>query len=508
MKCIDHGYRRMRRRLSTTCVTACLSTTITLWYFFVRLPICYHQSTETYLWSSRLPKYGGVVLESLEIPNWVTRYNVTHFFDWTWHKNGEFHRCRTPPNVLKQSDACRTESTTVVNDALDYFHSHPDEGCIVDNVASLSSPIPHPLPRARSLTDTCLSLHIDRNWVFCRKSQSELNKLVSTPRRFVTIAVFNAFVDPGYCHSDVPGTIFTHRATYHLQRWTGMHCGNDAISTIPKIEDKYQYTELLDSIGNYLAAPGHFAPEQLPRLLRLLATAPKTAKVLVAKGGIADGFMDILVERGIVTRDRIVQFDKNAHVYHFANIVYRSESWPFLKGEDSSHYIYDRTNVQLVHRVMYGDKQSMIDKRDRVIFIKREDGDARSIVEYSDMIAFMASALNRSNLLPKFHIEIFEAQGHLRNHIALFRQARVIVGPHGAGMMNVLWSLPETHVVEVGYNSGMIFPEMYAVMSVNLGHRYWVCKGHGDYTKPIHIDMDDFSYIFNQIIDELKTEGV
>jgi hypothetical protein len=241
--------------------------------------------------------------------------------------------------------------------------------------------------------------------------------------------------------------------------------------------------------------------------LRLLATAPTTAKVLVAKGGIADGFMDVLVERGIVTRDRLVQFDKDAHVNHFANIVYRSESWPFLRSEDSSYYIYDQTNMELVHRVMYGNKLPMIDKQDRIILIKRKDGSARSIVEHSDMVALMASALNKSNLLSKFHFEIFEAQGHLREHIALFRQARVIVGPHGAGMMNILFSLSGTHVVEVGYNSGMTFPEMYAMMSVHLGHHYWVCKGYGDYSKPIHVVMDDFNYIFNQIIDELKTEG-
>ncbi|CAF5152923.1 unnamed protein product, partial [Rotaria magnacalcarata] len=40
----------------------------------------------------------------------------------------------------------------VVNDVLDYFRSHPDEGCIVDNVARLPNVIPHRLPRTRSLT--------------------------------------------------------------------------------------------------------------------------------------------------------------------------------------------------------------------------------------------------------------------------------------------------------------------------------------------------------------------
>jgi len=155
---------------------------------------------------------------------------------------------------------------------------------------------------------------------------------------------------------------------------------------------------------------------------------------------------------------------------------------------------------------MATDKLLSTDKQDRIILIKRRDGKDRSIVEHSDMAAFMASALNKSKLSLDYHIEIFEAQGHIRDHIVLFRRARVIVGSHGAGMMNILWSSPGTHVVEVGYTTGMTFPEMYAEMSLHLEQRYWLCKGHGDYSAPIHVDMNDFTYIFNQIIHEIEVE--
>ncbi|CAF4942815.1 unnamed protein product, partial [Rotaria sp. Silwood1] len=117
-----------------------------------------------------------------------------------------------------------------------------------------------------------------------------------------------------------------------------------------------------------------------------------------------------------------------------------------------------------------------------------------------------ASSLNKSKLWSDLHIEIFEAQGHIRDHIALFRRARIIIGPHGAGMMNILWSSPGTHVIEIGYTTGMTFPEMYAEMSLHLEHHYWICKGHGSYYTPIHVDMDDFMYIFNQIMHEIEIE--
>ena len=492
----------MRRKTYIIRIGAIFATFMATWYFFVRLPSCRYRSTSASLSLSQLSDTKTVSSKSWQIPEWVLRYNVSHFFDWTWHKNSDYRRCRKSFIPLMQSSACRAESTTVENDVLSYFRSHSNEGCIVDNAPHLPVQNPHPFPRARSLSDTCSSLHIDRLWNFCNKSQSELDKWLSATARFVTFAVFNAFIDTGYCYSEVPGTVFTERATFHLQAWT-KRCGNGANVIIPKIKPEYRHTELIDSLGHYLHAPGHFGPQQLPRLLRLLATAPATAKVLVAKGGVADLLIDILIDRGVVTRDRIVQFDKDILPNYFANIVYRSETWP----HSTPHYIHDRTSIQLVHRVIVGNKLLPNEKKDRVILIKRKHGGSRSIVEHLDMATFMLSTINKSKVSSDLHIEIFEARGHIREHIALFRRARVIVGPHGAGMMNVLWSSPGTHVVEVGYTTGMTYPEMYAEISLRLEQRFWICKGYGDYTKPIHVDMNDFMYIFNQIIHEIEIEN-
>ncbi|UJR32820.1 hypothetical protein I4U23_020282 [Adineta vaga] len=381
-----------------------------------------------------------------EIPEWVKRYNVSHLFQWTWHKNGDFERCRRRVLHSPQPLTCLADSPVVVNDALVYFRSHPNQGCIVDNVKRLPNLIPHPVPRVRSLSKTCSALNIDRDWILCNKSQVELDRWLPVTTRFVTIAVFNAYIDTGFCHSAVPGTIFTERATYHLQRWTNNQCRNDPIRQIPAIEEKYQYFELIDSIGNYLHAPGHFAPQQLPRLLRLLATVPTTAKVLVAKGGVADGLIDVLIERGIVTRDRIIPFDKQTSSYHYAHIVYRSEPWPYIHDTSNSHYIHDRTDMQLVHRALAIDEHQSDIKKDRVILIKRKDGGTRSIIEHSNMAVFMTSTLSKSKLANDLHLEIFEAHGHIREHIDLFRRARIIVGPHGAGMMNILWASYQEHM--------------------------------------------------------------
>ncbi|CAF3320374.1 unnamed protein product [Rotaria socialis] len=496
----------MRRNTNGLIATALLIIAVGVYFFITRLPRCSRKLTITTFSPSGLLRINVSIFHTWHIPDWVQRYNVSHLFDWTWHKNGDYERCQNRITPPPHTFGCRAESPTVVNDALEYFRSHYDEGCIVDNAARLPNLVPHPLPRARSFFNTCYSLHINRAWALCRQRQSELDGFLPATTRFVTIAAFNAFVDTGHCHADVPGTVFTEEATFHLQGWTGKSCGNDAIDRIPQIEPKYRHKELINSIGTYLHAPGHFGPQQLPRLLRLLATAPETAKVLVAKGGVADSLLDVLIERGVVTRDRIVPFDQNARPNHFANMVYRSDSWPYLRGKEGAVCIHDRTDMQLVHRVLVGDEQPPISKRDRLILIKRKDGHARSIVEHLDMALLMASVVNKSKVPLNLHIEVFEARGHIRDHIALFRRARVIIGPHGAGMMNILWASPGTRVVEVGYTTGMTFPEMYAEMSLHLEHHYWVCKGYGDYSSPIHVDMEDFTYIFNEIIHEIEIE--
>ena len=97
---------------------------------------------------------------------------------------------------------------------------------------------------------------------------------------------------------------------------------------------------------------------------------------------------------------------------------------------------------------------------------------------------------------------------HIHDHINLFHRARVPVGPHDAGLMNTLWSPPGTHVVEIGYTTGMTLPDMYAEISLHLEHHYWICKDKGDYSSPINVDIEAFTYIFNQIIHELETDIV
>lgn len=56
--------------------------------------------------------------------------------------------------------------------------------------------------------------------------------------------------------------------------------------------------------------------------------------------------------------------------------------------------------------------------------------------------------------------------------ISLFRHARVLVGLHGAGLTNMMWMPPGSHVVEI-IGSKTIFPHYYQ-LALALGHHYWL----------------------------------
>eukprot|EP00475_Leptophrys_vorax_P043628 TRINITY_DN8462_c0_g1_i4.p1 TRINITY_DN8462_c0_g1~~TRINITY_DN8462_c0_g1_i4.p1 ORF type:complete len:129 (+),score=45.14 TRINITY_DN8462_c0_g1_i4:279-665(+) len=60
----------------------------------------------------------------------------------------------------------------------------------------------------------------------------------------------------------------------------------------------------------------------------------------------------------------------------------------------------------------------------------------------------------------------------VREQIALFKQAAVIMGPHGAGLSNMMWMAQGSIVIEfpISPNYNVCFGNLARV----LGHRYWI----------------------------------
>ena len=83
-----------------------------------------------------------------------------------------------------------------------------------------------------------------------------------------------------------------------------------------------------------------------------------------------------------------------------------------------------------------------------------------------------------------------------QENAALFGRARVIVGPHGGGFMNLMYAAADTDVVEIGYygqekqRAAMQFPSVYMTLAAHLSQRYWLVMGRGSYNGPIDCPVD------------------
>ena len=91
-----------------------------------------------------------------------------------------------------------------------------------------------------------------------------------------------------------------------------------------------------------------------------------------------------------------------------------------------------------------------------------------------------------------------------QEQIELFNGANVVVGAHGAGLTNVLFS-KETRVVELFPYSWMPYP-YYFYLCKSLGHPYrWVW---GETEKDSYPHPEYFRVDMDEVLDALRTLGV
>ncbi len=70
------------------------------------------------------------------------------------------------------------------------------------------------------------------------------------------------------------------------------------------------------------------------------------------------------------------------------------------------------------------------------------------------------------------------------DHVALFASAKIVMGPHSAGLANQLWCAPGTVIYEAGYDQCLdgCMDDEYYEMAIALGHEYFTGLGGGPHT--------------------------
>ncbi|MEX2641949.1 MAG: glycosyltransferase family 61 protein [Acetobacterales bacterium] len=105
---------------------------------------------------------------------------------------------------------------------------------------------------------------------------------------------------------------------------------------------------------------------------------------------------------------------------------------------------------------------------ERRIFISRSNSRGRSLVDEAEIWPLLEAAGFERTFMEDLSLE---------QQIRLMRETAVLFAPHGAGLTNMMFCPPGTHVVEIA-DLSFPNPNFYALASA-MGHHYWVVAGEG-----------------------------
>ena len=287
----------------------------------------------------------------------------------------------------------------------------------------------------------------------------------------------------------------------------------------------------------YPTGVGHFVPEQLPRVLLLHRHIPPEVPILVADSPFVRRYMEPLLTHGVLPPGRIA-FHKLARD---GTVIHADSVFTVLNSHFSNIMSGDAT--MLAARDLLGEvppKHVPPAKRTHILVIDRSKGrsngaTSRSITNGDELYAALrrtvgevarggepSTTANPNSLVDggmsaagRAAVGALEVKAwtpslaNLSADVAAFRQAAIIVAPHGAGLANLLFASPHTPIIEICYDDfgntnaqGMACPAMYAAMATNLHLPYWVVTGVGNYATEMKADLRQLTDAVTQALRE------
>lgn len=274
----------------------------------------------------------------------------------------------------------------------------------------------------------------------------------------------DGYVAPTYCHADVFGQPYT--PTHYFQfsmNSPACHQREPPFSAHPESE----FSVLASSIySSYPSAHGHFTIQTLPRLMYLLRKVPEDIPILIPTGGMADKFRDFLVHQLKIPASRFVGYD-GYRTYHAQKLYFAD--FVGLYGNNKAH-----TRCSL-HEVEAEIGKGVPDPTSApyVLWIHREPGHSRSVVNETEIVDWLKGQFG--------DVRIYHGTEPLLDTMKLFAGARLIIGPHGAGMTNMLWTKTKATVIELAYRTGMPFPPIFWDVARLTERTYCAMMCEGDY---------------------------
>jgi capsular polysaccharide biosynthesis protein len=204
----------------------------------------------------------------------------------------------------------------------------------------------------------------------------------------------------------------------------------------------------------------HWFTAHLPKLL-LLRERDALGDVLLPD--VRPGFVDASLRLAGLDPARFQTFDRHAVLQVNALTLLRT----------------DRFRPELLRMVRASMPRLTERKPHRRVFISRAGAERRKLDNEEDVWAILKRAG-----FERVQMETLAFEEQVR----LMQETSVLVAPHGAGLTNILFCEPGTHVVELA-DLSFPNPNFYAVGAA-MGHHYWLLSARADSNAhPIHRNL-------------------
>ncbi|MEJ8757040.1 glycosyltransferase family 61 protein [Pontibacter sp. H259] len=130
-----------------------------------------------------------------------------------------------------------------------------------------------------------------------------------------------------------------------------------------------------------------------------------------------------------------------------------------------------------------------------LIYISRSDSNVRNILNENELV---------ERLTKEGFVNVISSKLSIPEKIALFSQARIVVGATGAGMINMLFCTPGTRVIEIFNENFVVEPFFDIATKADLDYDYVICKGNGKVSNMTQGQTRHFKVDVDQVLKTVK----
>ncbi|KAI3435029.1 hypothetical protein D9Q98_003081 [Chlorella vulgaris] len=213
------------------------------------------------------------------------------------------------------------------------------------------------------------------------------------------------------------------------------------------------YSGLATVVQRYGHMYYHFVEEALPRVALLMASGRLTSDVKLLTWG--QPYEAEYLEMLGVSRSQLVTYN--------ASKVYCADR--LLVPTPTPRITPPREGLQLVRQGL-GVATLPEAQRDLLIYVSRQGESTRRVANEQALLQAIRAAF------PQQQLVVYSGGLAAADTIALFQRARVVLGPHGAGLSHILFAAPGTTVIEFLFMADP--PLMFWHTAAALGQPYWL----------------------------------